>query len=294
MDWIYRFLEYLQYEKRFSLHTCTAYEADLCQYVDFFTHLEVELPKATHEDIRLWIIDLLDQNQSPRTVNRKISTLKSFYKFLVQNDFITINPTLKVITPKQSKSLPVFATEKEMENLFENVEFPKNFEGKRDRVIIELFYATGIRSAELATIKLKDIDFYQETIKVLGKRRKERIIPFSRHLVPALKEYIQEYENTFGFFEQEALFLVTNKGADIYPKLIYRTVRKYLEMVATISKRSPHVIRHTFATHLLNNGADLTAIKELLGHTSLAATQVYTHTSIEKLKQSYKQAHPRA
>jgi integrase/recombinase XerC len=294
MDWIDRFLEYIQYEKRFSLHTCTAYQTDLCQYTEFLSRLDTDLQHANHQDIRLWIVDQLDEEQSVSTINRKLSTLKTFYKFLLRNNFITANPMDKVITPKRGKNLPVFISESEMDNLFENVEFPDSFEGKRDKVIIELFYATGIRSGELETIKKKDIDFYQHTVKVLGKRRKERIIPFSQKLVPVLKDYIQSYENTFGFFENEALFLVTNKGKDIYPKLIYRTVRKYLDMVATIQKRSPHVIRHTFATHLLNNGADLMAIKELLGHTSLSATQVYTHTSVEKLKESYKQAHPRA
>ncbi len=294
MDWIDRFLEYIQYEKRFSLHTCTAYQTDLYQYIEFLSRLDTNLQHANHQDIRLWIVDQFDEKQSVSTINRKLSTLKTFYKFLLRNNFITINPMDKVITPKRGKNLPVFISESEMDNLFVNIEFPNSFEGKRDKVIIELLYATGIRSGELATIKKKDIDFYQHTVKVLGKRRKERIIPFSRKLVPVLEEYIHAYEDIFGFFENEALFLVTNKGKDIYPKLIYRTVRKYLDMVATIHKRSPHVIRHTFATHLLNNGADLMAIKELLGHTSLSATQVYTHTSVEKLKESYKQAHPRA
>ena len=294
MGWIDRFLEYIQYEKRFSLHTCTAYEIDLLQYVEFLSHLDTDLQHATCQDIRLWIIDQLDEKQSARTINRKLSTLKTFHKFLLRDNLVTSNPMDKVIAPKQGKDLPIFVSELEMANLFENIEFPDSFEGKRDRVIIELLYATGIRCAELRSIERGGIDFYQKTIKVLGKRRKERIIPFSRDLVPVLEDYIKSYENTFGFFEQEALFLVTNKGADIYPKLIYRTVRKYLGMVATVEKKSPHVIRHTFATHLLNNGADLMAIKELLGHTSLSATQVYTHLSVEKLKESYKQAHPRA
>jgi len=294
MDWTGLFLNYLKNEKRFSLHTCVAYEADLCQYIDFLSTLDINLQDATHRHIRAWIVKLLEQKQSTKTVNRKLSTLKTFYKFLTRNDYVQTNPMDKVLAPKQRKTLPVFVPESEMENLFELVEFPNDFEGSRDQAILELFYATGIRLSELISIKVKDIDFHEETVKVLGKRRKERIIPFSRKLRPVLKKYISEYEKMFGKFEQGAFFFVTKKGDKLYPKLVYRTVGKYLDMVSTVEKRSPHILRHTFATHLLNNGADLMAIKELLGHSSLAATQVYTHTSIEKLKESYNQAHPRA
>ncbi|MDR1180914.1 MAG: tyrosine recombinase XerC [Bacteroidales bacterium] len=297
MDWIDYFFIYARYEKRFSSHTITAYEMDIEQYVAFLSSKKKKIKNATHKDIRSWIINELEAGKSPRTVNRKISTLKALYKFLLKDNYISVNPIDKVITPKQKgKTLPVFLSESEMNNLldFDQNIFPDTFEGKRDRAIIELFYATGIRLSELANIRRKDIDFYSQTVKVLGKRNKERIIPWSKNLNPALQEYVSSYENEFGTFEQESLFFVTTKGKDIYVKLIYRIVKKYLDMVSTVKKRSPHVIRHTFATHLLNNGADLIAIKEILGHSSLAATQIYTHISVEKLKKTYKQAHPRA
>ena len=293
MDWIAHFLEYIKYEKRFSPETYTSYKTDLHQYLEFLTARKKELKDATYKDIRLWIADELSK-KSARSVNRKISTLKSFYKFLVRNNYTSVNPTDKVISPKYKNPLPVFVSETSMNTLFEHVEFPKTFEGIRDKTIIEMFYATGIRLSELINIKMKDIDLYNYTVKVLGKRRKERLIPFSKKLLPILKEYIKIYENEFGNVEQENFFFVTKEGKVVYRGLIYKTVKKYLDMVSTVEKRSPHVIRHTFATHLLNNGADISAIKELLGHNSLATTQIYTHTSVEKLKQTYKQAHPRA
>jgi len=185
-------------------------------------------------------------------------------------------------------------SETEMNNLFEYVSFPDTFEGTRDKTIIELFYATGIRLSELSNIKRKDIDFYYQTIKIIGKRKKERIVPFSPKLSSILKKYVAAYENKFGELGQNAFLFVTEKGKTIYAKLIYKIVRKYLDVITTVEKRSPHVIRHTFATHLLDNGADLSAIKEILGHSSLAATQFYTHTSVDRLKKTYKQAHPRA
>ena len=294
MDWICQFLDYIKYEKRFSPETYIAYEADLHQYSAFLAAGKKELKDATFKDIRLWIADELNCGKSARTVNRKISTLKSFYKFLMRNNYVSVNPTSKVISPKQKKSLPVFVSESSMNTLFNHVEFPETFEGIRDRTIIEVFYATGIRLSELINIKREDIDFYNQTLKVLGKRKKERMIPFSKKLVPVLKEYIKTYENEFGSVEQETFLFVTREGKVVNAGLVYKIVKKYLDMVSTVEKRSPHVIRHTFATHLLNNGADISAIKELLGHSSLAATQIYTHTSIEKLKETYKQAHPRA
>ena len=294
MDWIYQFLDYITYEKRFSPHTCNAYRRDLNQYVDFLLSVKKELQNATHQDVRLWIVEELEEGKSARTINRKISTLKAFYKFLVRNKFTLIDPTTKIILPKQRKPLPIFVSETEMNNLFEQIIFPQTFEGIRDKTMIELFYATGIRLSELSNIKKEDIDFYYQTIKIIGKRKKERLVPFSPKLSAVLKEYIKIYEKNFGIIKQNTFLFVTKKGKAIYAKLIYRTIRKYLDMVSTVEKRSPHVLRHTFATHLLDNEADLVAIKEILGHSSLAATQVYTHTSIEKLKKSYKQAHPRA
>jgi integrase/recombinase XerC len=262
--------------------------------MEFLASNKKEIQNATYRDVRSWIIEELKQKKSARTVNRKLSTLKTFYKFLLRNKYISENPMNKVIAPKQKETLPVVIQESEMENLFTYIVFPDTFDGIRDKTIIELFYAMGIRLSELANIKREDIDFYSQTIKVLGKRKKERIIPFSNKLTPVLREYISSYENNFGNLEQDSALFVTNKGGKISHGLIYRTVKKYLNMVSTATKRSPHVLRHTFATHLLDNGADLLAIKELLGHTSLAATQIYTHTSVEKIKKSYKQAHPRA
>lgn len=294
MDWICRFLDYIKYEKRFSPHTYTAYKTDLYQYTGFLATIEKNVETATHKDIRLWIAEELNSEKTAKTVNRKISALKSFYKFLIRNNCVSIDPTNKLISPKQKKSLPVFLSETETDTLLNHIDFPNTFEGIRDKTIIELFYATGIRLSELLNIKMKDIDFYERTIKIIGKRKKERIVPFSAILLPVLEEYISTYENEFGNVEQEALFFVTKKGKGVYEKLIYRTVRKYLDMVSTIEKRSPHVLRHTFATHLLNNDADLSAIKELLGHSSVAVTQIYTHTSIDRIKKTYKQAHPRA
>ena len=294
MDWFTMFLDYVKYEKRFSPQTCIAYKTDLLQYGNFLSSREKELKDATHQDIRQWMIEELESGKSTRTINRKISTLKAFYKFLLRNNCISVNPTGKLIVPKLKKTLPVFIPETEMSNLFDRIIFPDTFEGRRDKTIIELFYATGIRLSELLNIKRIDLDFYNQTIKVIGKRKKERIVPFSPKLSAVLQEYIAVFETEFGKLEQDRFLFVTKEGKRIYTKLIYKIVRKYLDLISTVEKRSPHVIRHTFATHLLDNGADLSAIKEILGHSSLAATQFYTHTSVERLKKTYKQAHPRA
>ena len=294
MDWFSMFLDYVKYEKRFSQQTYIAYKTDLLQYLNFLSSKQKDVKNATHQDIRLWIVKELESGKTARTINRKISTLKAFYKFLLRNNYVKTDPTSKLIAPKQKKSLPVFVSEREMENLFDHVVFPDTFEGVRDKTIIELFYAMGIRLSELSNIKRQDIDFYTLTIKIIGKRKKERIVPFSPQLSAVLNRYIGIYESEFGELGQHSFLFVTEKGGTIYTKLIYKIVRKYLDMVSTVEKRSPHVLRHTFATHLLDNGADLSAIKEILGHSSLAATQFYTHTSVDKLKRTYKQAHPRA
>lgn len=296
MDWIDEFINYITNEKRFSIHTCKAYQTDLNQ---FYTYLEKELALAdfkevSFQEIRFWIFYLMENGESSRSVNRKISTLKTFYKFLLRNDFLKVNPMNKVVAPKQSKRLPSFVDESDITSLFTSVDFPDTFEGVRDQTIMETFYALGIRLSELINLKYQDIDFYNRTIKVLGKRNKERIIPFGPHLENCLKHYFLIYENNFGALQQNSPIFVTNKRKQVYPVLIYRIVHKYIEMVSLVEQKSPHVIRHTFATHLLNQGADLNAIKELLGHSSLAATQVYTHTSIVKLKEIYNNAHPRA
>jgi len=222
-----------------------------------------------------------------RSINRKISTLKSFFKYLEREELIDANPMLKVVGPKASKNLPLFVKENEIKLLLEEVTFDSGFIGKRDKLIIEIFYLTGMRLTELINIKLTDLDFHNKSIKVIGKRNKERIIPLSDSILTSIQSFIYEFDLKE--------FLITNsKGNKVYSKLVYRVVRKYLSKITSINKKSPHILRHTFATHMLNNGADINAIKDLLGHSNLNATQVYTHNTVEKLKSIYKQAHPRA
>jgi integrase/recombinase XerC len=296
------FLDYIRYEKRYSPHTVVAYQSDLDQLYTFLENQYgiSDISEVNHSMIRSWIVSLLEMKKTPRTVNRKITTLKSYYKFLLKEGFVKENPLRKIITPKTSKRLPVFVEKEKMDLLLDKIEFGNDFPSKRDRLVIELFYSSGIRSSELINIKESDIDFHHLSLKVLGKRNKERIIPFSDKFAESLRSYMQsrnDYINnmsttvdlsgiTFLFF--------TNKGMKLYPRMVYRTVNEYLGQVTTITKRSPHVLRHSFATHLLNNGAELNAVKELLGHANLSATQVYTHLSIEKIKKIYQQAHPKA
>ena len=244
-----------------------------------------------HSMIRSWLVFLMEQGDSPRSVNRKLTSLKSFYRFLLKEGVVDYNPMRKIISPKTSKRLPEFIETEKIMALIEQMADIKGFSGLRNRIIVEMFYNTGIRLSELLTLKETDIDFHSDTIKVLGKRNKERLIPFTKKFGSLLKVYIAEKEKSFGLVPE--LFL-TNKGGKMYPKLIYLIVKNHLAGVTTLDKKSPHVLRHTFATHLLNNGAELNAVKELLGHANLAATQVYTHNTIEKLKRIYKQAHPRA
>lgn len=291
------FIDYLQYEKRVSPHTVTAYERDLSQFFSFLQEkLEInQLPDVHTEDIRSWIISLLeDESLQAKSVNRKISAVRAFYRYKLKIKELTTNPTLSIHAPNIPKKLPQYVDAKDMEHLFSDVPFEDSFEGVRDRTILELFYATGMRLSELLNIKTQDIHLQDNTVKVLGKRNKERIIPFGNKLSELLTIYLGYLEKKFVEGTKNNYIFVTAKGEQLYPKAVYRIVRKYLDMVTTIDKRSPHVIRHTFATHMLNNGADLNAIKTILGHSSLASTQVYTHNSIEQLKSIYNQAHPRA
>lgn len=285
-----KFISYLTSEKRFSQNTITSYSNDINQfYLFLFKEYEItnQITEVSFQIVRSWIANLLETGVAARSVNRKISTLKTFFKFLIREGIIIDSPMLKVIPPKSSKSLPLFIKESEIQNLLNEVSFDKGFIGQRDKLIIDLFYVTGIRLSELIDIQIIDIEFYKKTIKVLGKRNKERIIPLSDTIIKTLKIFINEYKLKD--------FLFTDiKGNKVYPKLVYRVVKKYIGMISSINKRSPHVLRHTFATHMLNNGADINAIKDLLGHANLSATQVYTHNTVEKLKSIYKQAHPRA
>ncbi|MEO1254584.1 MAG: tyrosine-type recombinase/integrase [Bacteroidota bacterium] len=288
------FLKYLSFEKRYSQHTLEAYKKDLQQFSDFL-HSEFEIDNlilAKHIHIRGWIISLTEQDLSARSVNRKIATLKSLYKFLLAREYVESNPTTQIKPLKTEKSLPSFIKEDEIVRLLDNnVEFDDDFVGNRDRLMIELLYATGIRLSEIQGLLEKDVNFYEKTIRVLGKRSKERIIPIGDPLIKVIKQYLK-LKAELNIVEDK--LLVTDTGKPMYPMFIYRKVKKYLGAVTTMNKQSPHVMRHTFATHLLNKGADLNAVKELLGHTSLAATQVYTHNSIEKLKEAFEQAHPKA
>lgn len=291
------FIDYLKYEKRVSPHTATAYEHDLSQFFSFLQEkLEINQLQDVHsEDIRAWIISLLeDESLQPKSVNRKLSAVRAFFRYKLKIKELSSNPTLTIHAPKIPKKLPQFVDQKDMAHLFDDVPFENTFEGLRDRTILEIFYATGMRLSELLNIKSQDIHLQENTIKVLGKRNKERIIPFGNKLSELLTMYLENLQKKFFEGTENNYIFVTAKGKQLYPKAVYRIVREYLDMVTTIDKRSPHVIRHTFATHLLNNGADLNAIKTILGHSSLASTQVYTHNSIEQLKSIYKQAHPRA
>jgi len=291
------FIDYLRYEKRVSPHTVTAYEHDLSQFFSFLQEkLAInQLSYVNTEDIRTWIISLLeDESLQAKSVNRKVSAVRAFYRYKLKIKELSVNPTLTLHAPKIPKKLPQYVDQKDMEHLFADIPFEDTFEGLRDRTILELFYATGMRLSELLNLKIQDIHLQDNTIKVLGKRNKERLVPFGNRLSELLTMYLGNLEKKFVDGTKNNYIFVTANGEQLYPKAVYRIVRKYLDMVTTIDKRSPHVIRHTFATHLLNNGADLNAIKTILGHSSLAATQVYTHNSIEKLKSIYKQAHPRA
>ena len=292
------FTQFLQYEKRYSPHTITAYTKDLDQFYNYLSgqYQISSVKQVTHPIIRSWIVTFINEGISHQSINRKIASLRSYFKFLVRENKIKDNPAAKITPLKQSKKLPVFVDEERMHFLFDQIEFKDDFEGIRDKFILEILYSTGIRLTELINLKTVDIDSQNNTIKVLGKRNKERLIPYNNSLNGQLTKFKKIREKTIqkDLQADQDFLLLTGKGKKLYPKLVYRIVNKYLGMISTLSKKSPHVLRHTYATHLLNNGADINAIKELLGHTSLAATQVYTHNTIDKLKKIYKQAHPKS
>jgi integrase/recombinase XerC len=300
-----RFLQYIKHEKRYSVHTVSAYQADLEQFLLFLNPpgqpVQVANPsEITHHDIRSWMVQLMDNKLIARSVNRKIATLRKYFKFLLQEGIITTNPTSRITTQKVPKNLPTVVDGDKLTGMLDgrmdiadDKIFTDDFAGLRDKLVIEMLFGTGMRLAEIIGIKETDINFYENTVKVLGKRNKQRIIPLNNELVQLLKQYT-EAKKSENFHNNSLTLLVTNKGADAYPKLIYLIVQKYLSHISTQDKKSPHVLRHTFATSLLNKGADLNAIKELLGHANLSATQIYTHNSVERLKSIYKQAHPKA
>ncbi|RLD53440.1 MAG: integrase [Bacteroidetes bacterium] len=290
------FFQYLETEKRCSIHTLRAYKVDLAQFFSFITkQFQVEGYSGVKPVmIRSWIVSMMDKGISPRSINRKISSLKSLFRFLSRENIITDNPVLKVIAPKASQSLPVFVDKRGMELLLDEIEFVPGFRGMRDKLVIEMLYFTGVRLSELIGMDEKNVDLVQGQIKVLGKRNKERIIPINSILVQSIINYIEVRNREIGKDGQDNYLFLTEKGNKMYEKLVYRIVNTYLGKVSTIVKKSPHILRHTFATHMLNNGANLNTIKEILGHSNLAATQIYTHNTIDKLKLIYEQAHPRA
>ncbi|MEP6747337.1 MAG: tyrosine-type recombinase/integrase [Bacteroidota bacterium] len=289
------FLNYLKFEKRYSQHTIISYQNDLEQ---FFTYLTNQYQASTLTDIattyvRSWLAELKGNKITAKSINRKASSLKSFFKYHIRTGALESTPMWSVTTPKISRRLPEFVKETDMNNLFQHLQFPDDWKGKTDRLLLLLFYHTGMRLSEQVNLKENQIDYSKKAIKVLGKGNKERVVPVGTEVINELKAYQQakkkEMENADGIY-----FFVLENGKRLYAKYVYLIVKKYLSEITTLNKKSPHILRHTFATHLTNNGADLNAVKELLGHSSLASTQVYTHNNIEKLKEAHKKAHPRA
>ncbi len=290
---IQSFLQYIRFEKRFSPHTVKAYQSDLEQFAAYLkeTYEISEAAGVIHPMIRSWMVQLMEKGITSRSINRKLTTLKTYFRFLLRKEEIKVNPMLKVIAPKTSKRLPVFVDQSKMDVLFSGDSFGKDFGDLRDRLVLEFLYSTGMRLSELIGLRDESIDQYLCQLKVIGKRNKERIIPFTNKLKDAIREYLEERNKKFS---GTLAFFLTDSGKAMYPKFVYRIVTRRLSLVTTLARKSPHILRHTFATHMLSNGADINSVKELLGHANLSATQVYTHNTIEKLKKVYKQAHPRA
>ncbi|MBO4614089.1 MAG: tyrosine-type recombinase/integrase [Bacteroidales bacterium] len=291
------FTEYLRLERRSSEHTVKSYETDLLQFRDFICGNSNNIPVSeyfTDKNVRSWMMDLKKGGLSSRSINRKLSSLKAFVTYLKKVGKIDHNPLAKITSQKISKRLPEFVAESDMDKMTTDEFYPEGFAGKRDEFMVELFYATGMRLSEL--INLKHLDFVpsERQVKVFGKRSKERICPLNDYIINRYNEYVESKKQEGFDISSQAWLLVTDKGEKLYSKFVYRKITHYLGEVTSIDKKSPHVLRHTFATQMLNNGADLNSIKELLGHASLSATQVYTHNTFEKLKTVYKQAHPRA
>lgn len=296
MDLTDSFLDYLRYERNYSQETVKAYKEDLMQFEAYCAKKtgreSYSLAEVGAQTVRGWILSLMDEKAAVATVNRKLSTLRSFYRFLMKRGVCQNNPMLKIVGPKKKKRLPVFVKEKEMDRLLDDVDFGVGFEACRDRTIVEVFYLTGIRLAELIGLKDEDVDFSSLLMKVTGKRNKQRLIPFGEELKKDLQAYVKMRDECVGL-DVKALF-VRKSGEQLSRSIVESIVKRSLSKVVTLKKRSPHVLRHTFATMMLNHDAQLGAIKELLGHESLTTTEVYTHTTFEELKRMYNQAHPRA
>ncbi|MEZ5047564.1 MAG: tyrosine-type recombinase/integrase [Chitinophagaceae bacterium] len=286
------FIDYIYKEKRYSIKTVQAYQSDLEQFFLFLkSNFSLgQLTEIKHIHVRSWMSVLVEAGHAHTSINRRLSTLKSFFKYLMTQEEIEENPMSKVLNPKNKKTVPYFVQEKKMKLLLDDIDFGTDYQGILHRMIIETLYQTGMRRAELLNLKIQDISFFSNTCKILGKGNKERIVPIQKKFSDLLQDFLHQrnkIEST-----SKNLFILAN-GKPLYEKYIYLTVKKYLTQVTTLQKKSPHVLRHTFATHLLNEGADLNAIKELLGHANISSTQIYTHTSIEKLKNIHKQAHPK-
>ena len=289
------FLEFLKFEKRFSKNTLISYETDLVSFFDYIvtTYGTLPLSETTHTYIRSWLASLKNDGLTAKSINRKISTLRSFFKYQIKTGVLQATPMSKIIAPKNEKRLPAFIAKSDIELLFKHVAFPDTWKGRTEKLLFAIFYNTGMRLSELVQLKESNVNAASNTIKVLGKGNKERIIPVSKELVGLIMEYMDAKKGLTTSYNTEEL-LITEKGKMLATRTVYESVKKYLSLVTTVEQKGPHVLRHTFATHLTNNGADLNAVKELLGHSSLAATQVYTHNTIEKLKDIYKKAHPKS
>lgn len=295
MDWILSFQDYLLLEKKYSVHTAKAYVQDLNFFKDFLQKNfdgHDDLAEVNYSMIRNWIVALIDNEKSNTSVNRKISSLKAFYKYLLKSKQIEFNPLSQHKSLKTPKKIQVPFSEKELEQLNVLEDFDSDFESIRNKLILDLLYTTGMRRAELISLQMNSVDYSNHLIKVIGKRNKERLIPLLPEIVQKLKEYEKERSELDTIIDVSYFFL-TSKGNKLYDNLVYRIINNYLSAVTEKQKKSPHMLRHTFATHLLNNGADLSSVKELLGHSSLASTQVYTHSSLSELKNTYLNAHPR-
>jgi len=292
--WIESFLAYLRLERNYSEKTVVSYGIDLREFEGYFKEADAELDFTTVDAdvVRNWVMHLMDEGRAATSVNRKLSSLRSFYRFLLRKKAITVNPMAKVVGPKKKKPLPSFVREKDMDRLLDGLTFEEGFEGCRDRMVLEMFYATGMRLSELIGLDDADVDFSARLIKVTGKRNKQRLIPFGNELEEDLRIYIKVRDEALP--NGSDAFFVRKDGKRMYPMQVYRLVKRNLSKVVTLKKRSPHVLRHTFATAMLNDCAELRAVKELLGHESLTTTEVYTHTTFEELKKVYELAHPRA
>jgi integrase/recombinase XerC len=288
------FIKHLQYEKRYSPHTCLSYRTDLDQFADYlaFQYELKDLQEVKSMHIRSWLVSLLQEKKSASSIHRKASSLKSYYKFMRQQGHMSLNPMTSITLPKKGERLPVFVEEQRMDQLFERICFPEGYEGLRDYLMIDLLYTTGMRRSELMNLTWSDLDRSNHNVRIFGKGNKMRIVPLLPHIEKTLDEYKEMVIDLFPELTLKEVIL-TDRGEPLYPKFVYNKVKQYLSTVTTAKKRSPHVLRHSFATHLSNNGAELNAIKDLLGHSSLASTQVYTHTSIENLKKVYEMAHPK-